>query len=381
MNPPSKRRSSWTGTAGTPSGQPSASSDPQPKRDSAIRRTSMQLIQMTGMVKRASIVSSKHPSSESEEASKPVVYHSTILGVVLAIASSAVLSLVNVIIKRLPTVSILEVLTFMAFGVFIGILPAATHEVDPFGSRQAQPLLFVRTVLSSVASLLRLSSLSYLSVADASIVASLTPLMVSLTALVFFSERFHWTQGVAVGTCVFGLALLTKPPITSPMDSFAKAQFIGIAYGLAHTALNGVTTVCIRAIKGVSRKVVVFHYGCLSMLLVSLVSVATSKMKIFYEGSQIGYLLLISHLTFATQMFLTKALQVESSSVVIVIKTVSDVIFGFLLQLAFLPDWPDPLSYIGGLLVTGSVVLIGFRKVVVNSAQESAVRKRFNFLI
>ncbi|CAN7944768.1 unnamed protein product, partial [Ixodes hexagonus] len=364
--------------------QPTDNSESQSK-DSPTKRASQQSRQgvVMNMVRRTStsIATLKNPSTDSEELSKPAVYHSAILGVLLALASSAVLSLVNVIIKRLPSVSTLEVLTFMAFGVFIGILPAATDELDPFGSRQAQPLLITRTILSLLASLLRLSSLSYLSVADASIVASLTPLTVSLTALVFFSEQFHWTQGVAVGSSIFGLALLTKPPFLSSGGGFLMGQFIGIGYGLAHTALNGVTTVCIRAIKGVSRKVVVFHYGCLSMLLVSVLSVATNKMKIFYEGSQIGYLLLISHLTFATQMFLTKALQVESASVVIIIKTASDVVFGFVLQVAFLTDWPDYLSITGAMFITGGVALLGFRKVVVNAAEESKVRKRFNFLI
>ncbi|KAH7956084.1 hypothetical protein HPB52_006001 [Rhipicephalus sanguineus] len=260
-------------------------------------------------------------------------YHSVILGFLLASGTSAALSLVNVIVKRLETVSTLEVLTFMAFGVFIGILPVATEEVQPFGPRRAQPLLIVRTVLSLASATLRLLSLSYLTVADSSIMTSLTPLMVGLTATLFLAERCHWTRAVAAALSLVGLILVMKPPfLTAATGSMAKTQYIGIAYGLSHSVINGVTTVCIRATKGVSRSVVVFHYGCLSMLLVSIVSIAMGRLKVFYDGSQIGYLLLISHLTFALQMFLSKALQVESASFVTIVKTSSDVIFGFIMQ-------------------------------------------------
>ncbi|KAG0432827.1 hypothetical protein HPB47_020477 [Ixodes persulcatus] len=291
--------------------QPQVKSHPPSFRESIAQRSPSALI---AYVRRASIATFKHEPTETEtDASKQAKYHSLVLGILLSIASSAVLSLVNVIIKRLPSVSTLEILTFMAFGIFIGILPAATDDTEPFGSRRAQPLLFVRTVLSLCAAILRLLSLSRLSVADASIVASLTPLMVSLMAFMFLSEPFHWTQGVAVTCSILGVTFVVKPPFLSGGTSFTIDQYIGIAYGLSHTVLNGVTTVCIRAIKGVSRRVVVFHYGCLSMLLISVISVVTGQMKIFHEGSQIGYLLLISHLTFATQMFLTKALQVESA--------------------------------------------------------------------
>ncbi|EEC03488.1 transmembrane protein, putative, partial [Ixodes scapularis] len=341
---------------------PQVKSHPPSFRESIAQRSPSALI---AYVRRASIATFKHEPTETEtDASKQAKYHSLVLGILLSIASSAVLSLVNVIIKRLPAVSTLEVLTFMAFGIFIGILPAATDDTEPFGSRRAQPLLFVRTVLSLCAAILRLLSLSRLSVADASIVASLTPLMVSLMAFMFLSEPFHWTQGVAVTCSILGVTFVVKPPFLSGGTSFTIDQYIGIAYGLGHTVLNGVTTVCIRAIKGVSRKVVVFHYGCLSMLLISVISVVTGQMKIFYEGSQIGYLLLISHLTFATQMFLTKALQVESASVVVIIKTASDVIFSFLMQATFLSLWPDSFSVLGGGFVVGGVALIGFRKVV-----------------
>ncbi|KAH7960346.1 hypothetical protein HPB49_018796 [Dermacentor silvarum] len=308
--------------------------------------------------------------------------HSLVLGILMAAGASAVLSLVNVIIKRLESVSSLEVLTFMAFGVFIGILPAATEEAQPFGSSSAQPLLIVRTVLSLGAAALRLSSLSYLTIADSSIITSLTPLMVAVTASLFLAEPCHWTQGAAVALSILGITLVVKPPFLANAGvTFTKDQYIGIAYGLSHTVLNGVTTVCIRAIKGVSRSVVVFHYGCLSMLLVSIVSIAMGRLKIFYDGSQIGYLLLISHLTFAVQMFLTKALQIENASVVTIVKTSSDVIFGFVMQAVFLNVYPDLFSMFGGTFVLVGVVIIGMRKIAQAAAPDTMLRRRLRFLL
>ncbi|XP_065309449.1 solute carrier family 35 member G1-like [Dermacentor albipictus] len=308
--------------------------------------------------------------------------HSLVLGILMAAGASAVLSLVNVVIKRLESVSSLEVLTFMAFGVFIGILPTATEEAQPFGPSSAQPLLVVRTILSLGAAGLRLSSLSYLTIADSSIITSLTPLMVAVTASLFLAEPCHWTQGAAVALSILGITLVVKPPFLANTGiAFTKDQYIGIAYGLCHTVLNGVTTVCIRATKGVSRSVVVFHYGCLSMLLVSIVSIAVGRLKIFYDGSQIGYLLLISHLTFAVQMFLTKALQIENASVVTIVKTSSDVIFGFVMQAVFLNVYPDLFSLLGGTFVLVGVVIIGMRKIAQASAPDTMLRRRLRFLL
>ncbi|XP_077485940.1 solute carrier family 35 member G1-like [Amblyomma americanum] len=321
-------------------------------------------------------------STESSTLQRGTGYHSLILGILLAGGTSAVLSLVNVIIKRLETVSSLEILTFMAFGVFIGILPAATEEVQPFGPKRAQPLLFVRTVLSLGSAALRLSSLSYLTIADSSIITCLTPLMVAITASLFLAEPCHWTQGAAAALSILGVALVVKPPFLATTGaSFTQEQYIGIAYGLSHTILNGVITVCIRATRGVSRSVVVFHYGCLSMLLVSIVSVAMGRLKIFYDGSQIGYLLLISHLTFAVQMFLCKALQMESATIVTVVKTTSDVIFGFIMQAVFLNVQPDIFSLLGGTFVLFGVLIIGLRKIAEAAMPGSNLRRRLRFLL
>ncbi|KAH6934588.1 hypothetical protein HPB50_025496 [Hyalomma asiaticum] len=322
------------------------------------------------------------PAEPSTSESSGAQRHSLVLGILMAAGASAILSLVNVIIKRLEAVSSLEVLTFMAFGVFIGILPAATEEVQPFGPSSAQPLLFVRTILSLGAAAFRLSSLSYLSIADSSIITSLTPLMVAITASIFLAEPCHWTQGAAVALSILGITLVVKPPFLANSGvTFTKEQYIGIAYGLSHTVLNGVTTVCIRATKGVSRSVVVFHYGCLSMLLVSVVAITSGRLKIFYNGSQIGYLLLISHLTFAVQMFLTKALQIENAAVVTIVKTSSDVIFGFVMQAVFLTVYPDLFSLCGGAFVLVGVLVIGMRKIAQAAAPDTKLRRRLRFLL
>ncbi|KAH8041889.1 hypothetical protein HPB51_019270 [Rhipicephalus microplus] len=337
------------------------------------------------MVRSCSVVKRAEPStSESSTAPRQLnlAGHSLVLGILMAAGASAVLSLVNVIIKRLEAVSSLEVLTFMAFGVFLGILPAATNEVQPFGPSSAQPLLFVRTILSLGAAAFRLSSLAYLSIADSSIITSLTPLMVAITASLFLAEPCHWTQGVAVALSILGITLVVKPPFLANSGvTFTKEQYIGIAYGLSHTVLNGVTTVCIRATKGVSRSVVVFHYGCLSMLLVSVVSIVMGRLKIFYNGSQIGYLLLISHLTFAVQMFLTKALQVENASVVTIVKTSADVLFGFVMQAVFLSVYPDLFSMFGGAFVLLGVLIIGLRKIAQAATPDSRLRDKLRFLL
>ncbi|KAH7958217.1 hypothetical protein HPB49_000004 [Dermacentor silvarum] len=328
------------------------------------------------MVRTYSCVDLKPLESESTENSTGIRqrgtgYHSLILGILLAGGTSAALSLVNVIIKRLETVSTLEVLTFMSFGVFIGILPAATEEVEPFGPRQAQPLLFGRTVLSLCSSALRLMSLSYLSIADSSITTSLTPIMVGITATLFLAESFHWTQGVAVALSVLGMTLVVKPPfLAAAGGSFTKTQYIGIAYGMSHAVLNGVTAVCIRATKGVSRSVVVFHYG-----------LPLDAPGVFYDGSQIGYLLLISHLTFALQMFLSKALQVESASLVTIVKTSSDVVFGFIMQAVFLNVHPDIFNVTGGTLVLSGVLIIGLRKIAQAAQPESTLKRKLRFLL
>ncbi|KAL3211057.1 hypothetical protein MRX96_036631 [Rhipicephalus microplus] len=317
------------------------------------------------MVRSCSVVKRAEPStSESSTAPRQLnlAGHSLVLGILMAAGASAVLSLVNVIIKRLEAVSSLEVLTFMAFGVFLGILPAATNEVQPFGPSSAQPLLFVRTILSLGAAAFRLSSLAYLSIADSSIITSLTPLMVAITASLFLAEPCHWTQGVAVALSILGITLVVKPPFLANSGvTFTKEQYIGIAE--------------------VSRSVVVFHYGCLSMLLVSVVSIVMGRLKIFYNGSQIGYLLLISHLTFAVQMFLTKALQVENASVVTIVKTSADVLFGFVMQAVFLSVYPDLFSMFGGAFVLLGVLIIGLRKIAQAATPDSRLRDKLRFLL
>ncbi|XP_075539773.1 solute carrier family 35 member G1-like [Dermacentor variabilis] len=315
------------------------------------------------MIRSYSCVVLKPLGSESTESSTGVRqrgtgYHSLILGILLASGTSGVISLVNMIIKRLETLSTLEVLTFISFGVFIGILPTATEEVQPFGPRKAQPLLFARAVLSMGSSMLRLTNLFYPSIADSSITTSLTPLTVGITATLFLAPAFDWTQGVAMALSVLGITLVVKPAFLAAAAGWqAKTQYIGIAYGLSHAVLNGVTTVCMRSTK------------------------AMGHLEVFYDGSQIGYLLLISHLTSALQMFLSNALRVESASLVTIIKTSSDVIFGFIMQAVFLNVHPEMSNVTGGTLVLSGVLIIGLRKIAQAAAPESTLKRKLCFLL
>lgn len=83
--------------------------------------------------------------------------------------------------------------------------------------------------------------------------------------------------------------------------------------------------------------------------------------------------------SFAGQVLLTLALQVENAGPVAIART-SDIVFAFIWQILFFKEVPNIYSILGAFLVTSSVVVTGLRKWIVSLPDNSPLKMKLNIL-
>jgi drug/metabolite transporter (DMT)-like permease len=88
----------------------------------------------------------------------------------------------------------------------------------------------------------------------------------------------------------------------------------------------------------------------------------------------------VALLSFIGQIAIILALKFEQAGPVSLLRSL-DVIFGFLLQFAFLGVAPDLFSGVGGAIVLGGVVIIASRKWIKTMPEGSGMRTWFGWVL
>lgn len=269
-------------------------------------------------------------------------------GVILAILSSLVFSMMNALVKEVSlTIPAAEVAFFRSIiGTVIIYFMMRSSQVA--FSTEGIPLLALRGVLGALYLITYFYTISKIPLTDASILAHLSPIFAILLSGVFLKEGLSRKVILLLPLAFLGAMLLVKP---FHYSSYSIYALVGILSALFAAG----AAISIRHLSKTHHTYEIVFYFLATATLVSIPImwnqfVVPTLIEFFYLAC-IGIVSLLG------QLFLTKAFTHENAVVVEVVRYIGIVfnaIWGFLFWL----ELPDELTILGGILIITACIAL-----------------------
>lgn len=151
-------------------------------------------------------------------------------GIGLILLSTAFLAISDVASKHLAaSVPVLQI-SWLRFGAFLAIMAAVVLRGGGRQLRTRRPLLHVLRGIGLVASsVVFVSSLRYLPIADATATSFVTPLFVTALSIPLLGEKVGWRRWTATTIGLFGVLVIVRPG----GEGFQAASLLPVASALA----------------------------------------------------------------------------------------------------------------------------------------------------
>ncbi|WP_440108824.1 DMT family transporter [Paenibacillus sp. QZ-Y1] len=269
-------------------------------------------------------------------------------GVWLALVSSLVFSVTNVLVKKVSiTIPPAEIAFFRGLIGTILILVLMRSRQISF-SRKGIPMLALRGVLGGLYMLAYFFTLSKIPLTDASILAQMSPVFVIVLSVIFLKERPSNRMLSILPFIFLGAILLTKP---HEYTSYSVYALVGILSAVFSAAAG----ISIRYLSKTHPSYEIVFYFVATSALVSIPFMW--KQFVVPDFIQLVYLVAIGVVSLLGQVFLTRAFTHESAIVVQVVSYFGLVLNGFF-GFMFWREIPDMLTLIGGIIiVVGCIAL------------------------
>ncbi|KAG1748144.1 drug/metabolite transporter superfamily [Suillus lakei] len=252
--------------------------------------------------------------------------------------------------------------------------PTITRIPDPIaGPKAARTLLVVRGISGFFGMCGVYWSLQYLTVADATVLLFLTPLMTAVAGSIFLKESYSINQAVAGICSLLGVILISRPPFLfgpNPvipngrhLPEGTPAERLG-AVGACMISVLGLTGayISMRAIGTRANPMhVMLYFSLLCTIIASLGMIVFDIPVVFPTFWTWLLLLMIGSFGFVTQTLLTLGLQRETASRGVT-GIYAQVIFAVVLERLFFGITPSVLSTLGAAIIMSSALYVVLRK-------------------
>lgn len=273
-------------------------------------------------------------------------------GVILAIISSLVFSVMNALVKAVSlTIPTAEVVFFRSLiGIFFIYLMMRNSKV--VFSTKGIPMLLIRGMLGALYLLAYFYTISKIPLADASILAHLSTVFALILSALFLKEKISKKTFYVLPLVFLGAILLVKPFHYSSYSIYALAGVLS-----AFFAAGAATS--IRYLSKLHHSYEIVFYFLATGVIVSIPLmwgnfVIPSPLELFY-------LLCIGIVSLFGQIFLTKAFTHEKVVVVEITRYIG-IVFNAMWGFLFWKEVPDVYTFIGGLFMITSCVLLSMKK-------------------
>ncbi|CAL8125727.1 unnamed protein product [Orchesella dallaii] len=316
------------------------------------------------------------------------------IGIILAIMSSMVFALGILIVKLLPQYHPYSVSFWRFQGVLLPTIPLVFYfrlvKKEPIfssicpatapGHGKTIILLFLRGLTGASAVVLQFYSLQFISMADSSVIAFSTPVFVSLASHVILGEKSGFVPVISGIITLFGVGVITRPPMLTGGKEFDKDTLIGTGLALGCMVLATATFLLLRYLRQMHFTVITVFFGFWGSFQSLALSATISKFQPPEGVEHWMMAIALASVTFIGQTCITLAFKFEQAGTVSLCRT-CDVLFAYLWQFVFLGVVPDVYSMIGGVIVISGVLVIAFRKFLSELPPDHPSRKRFWILL
>ena len=269
-------------------------------------------------------------------------------GVILAIASSLVFSIMNAMVKAVSlSIPSTEVVFFRSIIGTILICLMMKQSKVAFSTKGIS-MLALRGSLGALYMIAYFYTLSQMPLVDAIILVNLSPVFVMILAAIFLKEKMP-KRTLYFLPIVFLGAMLTIKPFS--YSTYSVVALIGILTAFFSAA----AAICIRYLSKNHHAYEIIFYFMATATLVSIPLMWTNF--VIPNPLELFYLICIGVVALLAQIFLTKAFTHENAVVVEVaryIGIVFNILWGFLL----FAEVPDILTVFGGILIIAACIAL-----------------------
>ncbi|MFW2270602.1 DMT family transporter [Burkholderia orbicola] len=267
----------------------------------------------------------------------------------LAILASFTFSIMNALVKEISST-----LPPSEIGFFRGVIGAALvyllmlREKVSF-SRSDLSMLIVRGLLGAFYLVCYFYAIAHIPLADASILAHLSPVFIILLSAIFLKERIPRPVWLLLPIVLMGALLIVKP-----FDYSSYTFYAGL--GLLSAIFAGGAHVAIRQLSAKHHAYeIVFYF----LAIAALVSIPLMWSDFIWPSTvrEWLFLLALGAVSLFGQLFLTKAFTHEKASVVAVTRYIG-IVFNAGWGWLFWRESLDATSIAGGILVVGACILL-----------------------
>ena len=268
--------------------------------------------------------------------------------VILMLFSAFTFSAMQIIVKLLPQIPLMEKVFFRNFiCLIIAYFIIKKNKLSFFGAKENRKYLFYRYLFGFTGLILFFYATTQMLAADAAILNKLSPVFVIILAHYFLKEKINRTKLTVLIVSVIGALLVIKPQFNSSVvpaaASFVSAVLSGAAYmfiGMIDDKESVYTTV--------------FYFSFFSSLSCVPFFFFDFVLPGYYE---LMLLVLLGVFAALGQIALTFAYTGCPASE-ISIYDYSNIIFSSVLGFIFLKEVPDLLSIAGGVLILSASVYL-----------------------
>ena len=272
--------------------------------------------------------------------------------VLLMVFSAFTFSSMQIIVKLLPGIPLMEKVFFRNFiSLIISYYIIRKKSLSFFGSRENRKYLFYRYFFGFTGLILFFYATTQMLAADAAILNKLSPVFVIILAHYILKEKIDKIKIGVLLASLIGALLVIKPRFDL---SLAPALA-----GLTSAILSGAAYIFIGLIDNKeSIYTTVFNFSFFSSL---------TCLPFFYfafawpDLYQLSLLMLLGALAALGQIALTFAYAGSCPASEISIYDYSNIIFSSLLAYVFLKEIPDALSVAGGILIIAASLYLYFK--------------------
>ena len=273
-------------------------------------------------------------------------------GVALAIFSAFVFSVMNALIKAASlTIPSAEIVFFRsAIGTLL-ILALMKHAKVSF-STSGISLLVLRGLLGAFYLLAFVYTIAHIPLADAAILAYLSPFFVIVLSNLVLGERLPQKARILLPLVLLGVGFIVNP---SNYQSFNFYAMVGIVSALFAAGAS----ITIRHLSKKHHTYEIVFYFLMTAMLVS--GYLMKDTFVIPQGMTWFYLIAIGVVSLIGQIFLTKAFTHENAAVVAGTRYIG-LVFNVLWGVLFWQEIPGWLTVCGALIIVAACISLSWKK-------------------
>ncbi|MBD1557063.1 DMT family transporter [Vibrio sp. S9_S30] len=272
-------------------------------------------------------------------------------GVALAIFSAFIFSVMNALIKAasltIPSAEIVFFRSAIGTVLILGLMWQANVRF----SKTGVPLLVLRGLFGAFYLLAFVYTIAHIPLADAAILAYLSPFFVILLSSVVLGEKLPKKAAILLPTVLVGVALVVNPFHFDSFNVYALA-------GVASAVFAAGASITIRHLSKKHHTYEIVFYFLFTAMLVS--AYLMKDEFVIPQGIAWVYLIAIGVVSLIGQIFLTKAFTHENAAVVAVTRYIG-LVFNVLWGVIFWQEIPDWMTALGGATIVIACIALSWK--------------------